>query len=240
MNALFDIIIVGIILFCAASGYRRGFVRSVMSVVSFAAAFFTARAFAPQLAGYLYARHIRPSFVSALTRQIERFLTPSVDLNSLANNPSPPEAFIRMIRGYGFELPDVQNWLIQAGPADIHGRTEFVAANMAGPVARQFSYFLAFILILIAVLILLKIAVNIIDSLVQLPGLKFINKTGGILAGLVYGIVACFIFVFLASYGMPYLEASGVINAWTEIKNDTLFFKWFYENSPLDSIMGRF
>lgn len=237
MNALFDIIIVGAVLFCAAAGYRRGLVKTVMSVLSFAIAFFTARAFAPNLSDFLYTRYIKPNFVSAAARRIERFLTPNINIDALANNADPPENFVDMLRNYGFDLSDVQSWLRGAGP---EARTEHVAANLAEPVAMQFSYFLAFILIFAAALILLKIAVNIIDSLVKLPGLNFINKVGGLIAGFVYGIAFCFILVFLASYALPYLESTGAVSSWAEIKDDTIFFRWFYENSPIRNILGLF
>ena len=240
MNAVFDIIIVGIIIFCVAFGYKNGFVRTIMNVLSFVIAFFTARTFAPQFSDYLYASYIKPNFVSAAARQIEKFLTPNINLDALANNANPPDNFVSMLKGYGFDVPDVQGWIREAGTNSAEAVKDFVAQNLVEPVAEQFSYFLAFVIILAAALILLKIAVNIIDSLVKLPGLNFMNKTGGILLGLVYGIVLNYIFVFLASHGMPYLEANGAVNSWAEIRNDTIFFKWFYENSPIDNILGWF
>ena len=243
MNALFDIIIVGIIIFCVAFGYKNGFIRTIMNFASFLAGFFMARTFAPQFSDYLYTNHIKPNFVSAAADRIENFLTQNIDLNALANNASPPDNFVSMLRGYGFDLPDVQKWLQEAGTGaadNLDGLKEFVASNLVEPAAKQFSYFLAFILILAAVVILLKIAVNVIDSLVKLPGLNFMNKTGGILLGIVYGIAVCYAFVFLASYFMPYLEARGAAESWAETRNGTIFFKWFYENSPLDSILERF
>jgi uncharacterized membrane protein required for colicin V production len=211
-----------------------------MNFLSFAAAFFTARTFAPGFSDYLYAGYIKPNFVSAAAANLEKFLTQNINLSDLANNANPPENFVSMLRGYGVGLPDVQGWIKEAGSVSAEGMKEFVAANLVEPVAKQFSYFLAFILIFAAVLILLKVAVNIIDSLVKLPGLNFMNKTGGILLGLVYGIAVCYIFVFLASYFLPYLEASEVIDSWAETRNGTVFFKWLYENSPLDNILGWF
>jgi uncharacterized membrane protein required for colicin V production len=240
MNALFDIIIVIIIIFCVGFGYKNGFVRTIMNFLTFAAAFFTARGFAPQFSDYLYTGHIKPNFVSSAVSHLEKFLTQNINLSDLANDANPPENFTSMLRGYGVDLPDVQGWIREAGSVGAEGMKEYVAANLVEPIAKQFSYFLAFILILAAVLILLRVAVNIIDSLVKLPGLNFMNKTGGILLGLVYGIIVCYIFVFLASHAMPYLEANGAVNSWAEIRNDTIFFKWFHENSPLEGILAGF
>ena len=235
MNVLFDIIIVVIILFSVMLGYKRGLVKSILSVLSFVIAFITARIFSPQLSEYLYSRFIYNSFVYTAAERIEQFLTPNIDLNTLANNPAPPESFVNMIQGYGFNLQYIQNWIGQAG-AD---NTEFVAAQLAEPLAQQFSFFLAFLIILVLVLILLKIAGNIIDSLVKLPGLNFLNKTGGTAIGFVYGLALCWIIVFLASYVMPYLMSTGTITSWDDIREGTLVFRWFHENSPIPTILGR-
>jgi uncharacterized membrane protein required for colicin V production len=240
MNAFFDIAIVIIIISCVALGYKNGFVRTIMNFLPFLVAFFTARTFAPQFSDYLYASHIKPNFVSAASNQIERFLTQNIDLNELVNSRNPPDNFISMLRSYGFELPDVQKWIAEAGTITSEDVKEFVADNLVEPIAHQFSYFLAFILILAAVLILLKIAVSIIDGLVKLPGLNFMNKTGGILLGTIYGIAVCYIFVFLASYVLPYLEARDAVQSWAEIRNGTILFKWFYENSPIEGILDWF
>lgn len=240
MNAVFDIIIAGIILFCVAFGYKNGFVRTIMNVLSFVIAFFTAGKFAPSLSDYLYGNYIKPNFISEAASKIEEFLTKNIDLHSLANNANPPDNFVSMLKGYGFDLSHVQDWLSEAEASSAESIKNFVATNLAEPLAKQISYFLAFIIILAAALILLKIAGNIIDSLVKLPILNFMNKQGGILLGLVYGIALCYVFVFLASHAMPYLEANGAVNSWANITNDTIFFKWFYENSPLDYILDLF
>ena len=235
MNVFFDILIVVVILFSVMLGARRGLVKSVLSIASFIFAFIAARIFSPQLSDYLYSRFIYNSFVYTASEQIERFLTPNIDLNTLANNPNPPENFVSMIQGYGFNVQYVQNWIRQAG-AD---NTEFVAAQLAEPVARQVSFFVAFLIILVVVLILFKIAGNIIDSLVNLPGLNILNKTGGMVIGLIYGLALCWITVFLASYVMPYLMSIGTIDSWYEIRESTLLFRWFHENSPIPTILGR-
>ena len=237
MSALFDIMVVVIIVFCAGFGYRNGFVRTVMNFLSFVIAFMAARAFAPQFADWLYTAHVRRWFAGAAESRLERFLTHNIDLDSLAHSASPPDSFIGMLRGYGFGLPDIQGWLQEAGA---NAGAAHVAANLVGPVARRFSYFLAFIVILAAALILLKIAVNILDSLVNLPGLKGLNKTGGVILGLAYGLGVCFIAVFLASHFMPYLEASGAVESWAEIRNGTVFFRALHEHSPVDRLLGWF
>ena len=105
-------------------------------------------------------------------------------------------------------------------------------------VAERISYFLAFIVIFIISLVLLKIAAMLINKAFKLPGLNFINKTGGIILGILYGIVGSYVFVFLAYYVLPYLAANTIISSAPEVMDGTLFFKWFFEHSPVNYIMG--
>ena len=114
MNAVLDIIIVCIIIFCVFIGYKNGFVKTVMSFLSFVIAFIMARTFSQSLSSYIYSNWIKPNFIAGVTSKIEDFLSPSVSLNSLVQDPNPPDNFTKMLNGYGVKLPDVKEWLGEA------------------------------------------------------------------------------------------------------------------------------
>ena len=238
MNAVLDIIIVGLLIFCVFLGYKNGFVKTVMSFLSFIIAFVMAKTFSPSLSDFIYSGWVKPNFVAGVTEKIEKFLSPSVNLDALVRNPNPPDNFTQMLNGYGVGLPDVNKWLGEAASKGAANLNEYVAANLVEPVAKGISDFLAFAAILIVSLLLLKIVTSLINRAVKLPGLNFINRTGGILLGFVYGIVLSYIFVFLAYYALPYLAANAPIGSVPSVINDTVFFKWFYEHSLIDLIFG--
>ena len=240
MNAILDIITVCIIIFCIALGYKNGFVKTVMNFLSFIIAFWVARMFGGAFSDYIYSNHIQPNFAEKAVSRIEGFFTKNIDLNYIMKTSKPPDSFVEMLKGYGFDLPDVHKWLDEAATKTGEELTKFIADNIVEPVSRSISYFLAFAGIMLAVTILLRIVTIMIDRLVKLPGLNIINRTGGIFLGLLYGITLCYIFVFLTSYVLPYFVAENAINSSAEIINDSIFFKWFYENSPLDHITGLF
>ncbi|MCL1859344.1 MAG: CvpA family protein [Oscillospiraceae bacterium] len=236
MNAILDIIIIGIIIFCVAMGYKNGFVKTVMNFLSFIIAFFMAKTFSPPLSEFMYSSWIKPNFADKAAAQLEKFLTPSVNLDSLVQNQQ--NDFVNMLKGYGFELPDIKSWINDAaskGVSDVNG---YITTNLVEPVAKGISDFLAFVAILAVALILLKIATMLINKAVKLPGLNLINRTGGILLGLLYGIVLSYIFVLLAYYVLPYLAANTAISSVPSVVDDTIFFKWFYGHSPINYIMN--
>jgi len=236
MNAVLDIIIIGIIIFCVAMGYRNGFVKTVMNFLSFIIAFFMAKTFSPQLSDFMYESWIKPNFADKAAAQLAKFLSPSVNLDSLVQNQQ--NDFIKMLEGYGFKSPDVKGWMTDAAAKGAANVNEYVSEKLVEPVAKGISDFVAFAGILLACLILLKIATSIINKAVKLPGLNMLNKIGGILVGVLYGLIASYIFVLLAYYVLPYLAANTAISSVPSVVEDTIFFKWLYNNSPINYIMN--
>ena len=214
--------------------------RTVMSFLSFIIAFWAAKTLSTPFSDYIYTRFIQPNFAAKAVTQIEGFLTRNINLHSLVTNPNPPDNFVTMLKGYGFNLPDIQKLITDAASKTGDELNKFVADNIVEPLARSISYFIAFAAILIAAYIVLKIVVLMIDRIAKLPGLNIINRTGGILLGFLYGIALCYIFVFLASYALPYFVAQNAISSSADVINSSIFFKWFYEHSPLDYILSLF
>ena len=227
MKSALDIIIAGIIIICLYIGFKKGFVKTVMSLLSFIIAFFMAHTFSPPLSSYVYSNWIKPNFVSALISRIENFLSPSVSLNSLVENSNPPDNFLKMLESYGVKIPDVQGWINEAALRGTGNLNEYVAANLVEPAARGISDFLAFAAVLFVSLLLLAIITALINGAVKLPGLNMLNRIGGLALGGLYGAGISYIFTLLVYYALPYLAASTPIGVTREIINETIFFKWF-------------
>lgn len=236
MNAILDIIIIGLIIFCVAMGYKNGFVKTVMNFLSFVIAFFMAKTFSPPLSDFMYSSWIKPNFADKAVGQIQKLIPPNGDVSNLVKDK--PNDFLKMLEGYGIKLPDIQKTISDAAAKTGDELNKFVAENMVDPVAKGISDFLAFAAILAVSLVLLKIITYFINRAFKLPGLNLLNRTGGILLGLLYGIILSYIFVFLAYYVLPYLAANTAIISVDSVVEDTIFFKWFYNHSPVSYIMN--
>jgi len=246
MNAVLDIIIVCLVILCVALGYKNGFIKTVMNFLSFIIAFFMARTFSPPFSSFIYSSYIKPNFIAKAAAQIESFLTRNINLDALVKDAKPPDNFVDLLKNYGVGLPDVQKWINEAASKSSSDLHEYVASNLVDPVAQGISYFLAFTVIFIVSLVLLKIITILINKAVEIPVLNLINKTGGLILGILYGLAAGYIFVFLAGLVLPYLAANNVISPvpseiyekMPSVIDDTIFFKWFYGHSPVDYIIN--
>ena len=169
--------------------------------------------------------------------KIEKFLTPNINLNTLVQDQ--PADFTKLLNGYGVKIPDVKAWISEAAAKGASNATEFVARKLVEPVAKGLADFISFAVIFVVSFVLLRIVAMLINKAVKVSGLNRINKAGGVILGLLYGVTASYIFVFLVYYILPYLAANTpLISSWEPVVNGTVFFKWLYEHFPLKNVMG--
>ena len=100
-----------------------------------------------------------------------------------------------------------------------------VQEMMAEDAAVFLSNVIVSVAIFIIVLILMKIVIKILNSVFKLPGLNFLNKTGGMIIGLVTGFLICY--AALAAWG-----AFAVFELPVGMENSTLL-KSMFENNLL-------
>jgi uncharacterized membrane protein required for colicin V production len=233
MNIVLDIVIAGIIILCIYKGYKNGLIKTVMGLLSFIAAFIMARIFSPPLSEFMYSNWIKSGFVSGIASRIEDILG-HLSLEHVVADPGRPDSFTDLLGSYGFSLPDVNRWMSEAALRGTDNITEYVAENLAAPVARGVSDFIAFAVVFALSLVLLKIVTALINRVAGLPVLNFFNKTGGAVLGSAYGAVLSFIFVILVYYALPYLAANTPIGSAHEVTDGTILFKWFFNAAPMD------
>ena len=239
MNAILDIFVVVLFVVCVYFGYRNGFVRTIMGVVSFIIAFITAKMFSPQFSEFIYVRYIKPTFVNKIIEDFASVIGEKVDTLNLDNIiwevPKELEkGMTNLLSSYGSDINDIQVWSTDAAAKGNINVNDFIADKLVSPLAENISYFLAFAAIFLGVLIICRILTALINGIVKLPGLNFLNRTGGTLLGALYGVIWAYIFVFLASLVLPYLVSQNIISSASEVINNTIVFKWLYENLPFD------
>lgn len=235
MNALLDIFLVILFIVCVSLGYKNGFVKTIMGIVSFVVSFIMAVMFSPQLSEFLYVKYIKPNFINEIIVDLADIIGKGVDnLNLSKLLDELPKDFEKILTNYGSSADEVGAWVEHAASSGAESINGFVANNLVSPIAKNVSYFIAFVLIFAVAMILCRILTAVINGIVKLPGLNFVNRTAGLLLGILYGLTWAYALVFLTSLVLPYCVARGWISSAPSLINDTLFFKWLYENPPLD------
>lgn len=234
MSLIVDLIFIAIILFCIISGVKKGFIRSVMNLVTFAAAFICAWQFTPYLADYYSERIFIPSItekVSALITSIINNGSGTLGLDNLFADK--PEAFIDITRRFGSDLPSLENYYGGQTAVDSFNLTEKISAFIATPVAKSISSVLAFITIFAGVTLLFIIATFVLDAIFKLPILSTLNRFLGLLLGLVCGalnvwVISLVIEALAGSLAAVYPDYFNV-----SIANNSVLFNIFREYNPI-------
>lgn len=235
MNALFDIFLVILFIICVAMGYKNGFVKTIMGVVSFAVSFIMAVMFSPQLSEFLYAKYIKPTFIDEVTKDLASIIGKGVENLSLEKLLDElPKDFVKILTSYGSNTSEVREWIDNAAVNGIENINGFVTNNLVSPIAKNIAYVIAFAIIFAAAMILCRILTAVLNGIVKFPGLNFLNRMAGLLLGILYGLTWGYAFVFLISLVLPYFSARGWINSAPSLINSTVFFKWMHENPPFD------
>lgn len=239
MNAVLDISLVMLFIISVAMGYKKGFVQAVMRVASFIVSLIMAGTFSPPLSEYLYSKYIKPSFVDKIIEDMAAIIGRGVEnLNLDKLLTELPTAFVKIIRSHGMNIDEVKALVDESVASGTDNINEFVAGSIVSPLAKDVAYFLSFAAIFFGCMILCRIITTVINNIAKLPVLNFINKTGGILLGVLYGVMWCYVFVFLVSLVMPYFVTIDVIDSVAGVVNNTLLFKWFSEHLPIDINSG--
>jgi uncharacterized membrane protein required for colicin V production len=235
MNAFLDIFVVIIFVVCVYFGYRNGFIKTIMGVVSFVISFIMAKMFSPQLSEFIYVKYIKPTFVSKIIEDLASIIGKGVEnLNLDELLTSGPKEFEKIITSYGSDHSSVQEWANNAVSTGTGNVNDFVANKLVEPLAENISYFIAFLAIFLVAMILCGILTSVINHIVKLPVLNLFNRLGGTLLGILYGIIWAYVLVFLVSLVLPYFVSRNWIESVSEVINNTIFFKWLYEHLPFD------
>lgn len=179
-----DIITAAILLLTALICRRRGFVKILSGILALVLAFnlagFLADATAPQISEKYVFTYI-DSAVTEMQPEADTS-TSFVDYGKFFEELGIPEGIVKSA------VEDVSRALTQS-------ITEPLSA-LSHSVAYKLTYSILFVIFFILSLIILTLLLKVLNLAAKIPGINFINKTLGLILGLVFGYV---IIVILSS-----------------------------------------
>ena len=229
---ILDLAVLLVLLLFAALGARRGLILSLCGLaallVAVLGASFTARTLSPMVADAL-----EPRFASAIEAQLNESLQEQAQEGAAALTPEdvPLDGVLNALRDMGFyeTLIDRVDRAVEAGMT--HAAAS-AAAPVAAAVAQSAAYALIFLAAFLIILILWKLLSHALDLVARLPGLHFLNKTGGALFGLVQACVLLWIVLWALQFW------GGVLPA--DAAQRTHLLAFFMEHDPISLLTGLF
>jgi len=205
MNLIFDLMILGVFLFCLWRGHKNGFIKSFFGFFGSIAAFLLSSFFAGPVGTFLGEKLISPVMEKYLLSSLsERLGTAAENLDFCAL----PSSCDDILSHFGVSAESIKEMISSESAAVGQSAVEQLSETVIRPVSVSIGYAVAYIVLFIILSIVIRIAVKALDLVSKLPILNFSNKTLGVLMGAVWGLFLAIIVSGVMMYLEPMLQGS--------------------------------
>ena len=225
-----DGLVLAVLLIFACIGARRGLILSLCGLLAFVVAFlgasFAARTLSPAVADAL-----EPKFAAAIEEQLNESIRQQAEAGEaavLSPDDVPLEGVLDALREMGF-YETLINTVDRAVESGMTAVAASAAAAVAAAIAQSAAYLILFLLGFFLILLAWRLLSRALDLVARLPGLHFLNKTGGALFGLVQGCIILFVAAWLLQFFGQVLPR--------ELVEQTVLLKFFMTTNPF-SLLG--
>lgn len=221
MSVALDVIvfvIIGLTLFFVI---KKGFVKSLLELLSVVCSLIIAKIFAPNVSEYFYG-FLRGS-VGTKIEEAFRQLVENTESSAAAN-----ENIVSLVEKYNLDFLKISE---STG-------AESAISEFAESVTGIISYCLAYLLIFVAILILFKLLTPLICLIFKLPVLKTLDKTLALVLGVVLTVIYLTVFVAIMQLLMPSLSGIYPDMFGEDVISNTFVFKYLYNMEWLNILLS--
>ena len=219
-----------VLLIFACIGARRGLILSLCGLLAFVVAFLGA-SFAARTLSPVVADALEPKFAAAIEEQLNESIRQQAEAGEaavLSPDDVPLEGVLDALREMGF-YETLINTVDRAVESGMTAVAASAAAAVAAAIAQSAAYLILFLLGFFLILLAWRLLSRALDLVARLPGLHFLNKTGGALFGLVQGCIILFVAAWLLQFFGQMLPR--------ELVEQTVLLKFFMTTNPF-SLLG--
>lgn len=225
-----DGLVLAVLLIFACIGARRGLILSLCGLLAFVVAFLGA-SFAARTLSPVVADALEPKFAAAIEEQLNESIRQQAEAGEaavLSPDDVPLEGVLDALREMGF-YETLINTVDRAVESGMTAVAASAAAAVAAAIAQSAAYLILFLLGFFLILLAWRLLSRALDLVARLPGLHFLNKTGGALFGLVQGCIILFVAAWLLQFFGQVLPR--------ELVEQTVLLKFFMTTTPF-SLLG--
>ena len=229
VSFILDGVLIAICAFVLFFSVKRGFVRTILSIVSSVAAILLSVVFTPTVSEFLYNKFLLNSITSGISGTVASLAGTDDGHGVVKLFEEMPDAFENILTRYNVSEATAASML--EGAKNGTENAASISEKIAAPVASTISNALGFIICFVAAMIVLKIIIAVVDNFFRLPILNSANKAAGIILGVVL------VFVILSVYSsvaVQLVDALGSVSPDLFGKNaidGTIIVKFFSEHN---------
>lgn len=238
MKAVLSLLFLSILIFCVWSGYKKGLVMGIFSLIAFVVSVYGANLLSQTYSGEVIDA-LRP-FASGFVEVnvVDKTVRPAMGIDStnlsvkdyFVQNPGRETEFCTLTyNGMGIYESTSEQMADEAVAYAKENNAELIDA-VVEVLCRRISYVGGFILAFVMILILLTVIGNIPNISFQIPNHELLNDIGGAVAGLVQGMAFCLIIGWA-------LRFVGLLVSQETLSN-TFLVSWFMDRTIFVHLLG--
>ena len=201
MNYILDLIVIAIILIFVLITYKKGFVKTFLSLASLVLTILIISSFGEPLAELSYDSFIDKSVQKTVVKNIEASYTAAEEMTDSVWN-SIPQFFRNNSEKVGVNKSNLDT-LIVGNTESPQVIAQNISTNVVRPMAVSFLVIIIDVVLFVVLMFIFRFLSKLICTLFKAPVLKQANKFLGIILGAVKGIavaiLVCSIIAYIAS-----------------------------------------
>lgn len=223
MGIIVDVILFIIIAGNAVAGYKMGLTKVVFNILSTVVAIILVFILYRPVSNYVFNNtQMAQNLKSTLAENLGGFLIQETNENEIA----PKEEANSMNDILNVFVKEDVNQMVQ-------DTTEDIVANISGEIAYKMISAVVFLGLFAIIRIFLSILKNSVDFLANLPLIRVINSSGGMIYGVVKGFLLVYVVLAILSLMAPMISGTVVLQA---VDQSWIASKMFYHNILLNMI----
>lgn len=212
------VILIGVVVVLALSalyGYKRGFIHIVLSMVAMLVTFILAGLLTvPVSAMIKSATPLYENIEKSVSQLVEEN---NVDVNSISKLGLPKSIEEKIMEGAGEAISNFNDYLVDT-------------------ISDMLLKAITFFGLIIIIYIIVRIVIVVFDFISRLPVINSINKTGGLVVGIVQGLLVIWIACLVVT---AFSDKAWAQEVFRQI-NDNALLTFIYDNNPIIYIVTKF
>ncbi len=239
MGIILDLLFVIIFIAAVAVGIKKGFIRSIMNIVSFAGAVLCAYYISPAISVFIKNNIIGENLSNSISNVLNSIISGGVEKITLPQIfADKPDAFVDITDRYNVTINSVEQYYNEELAETTAETVGKVSDFISGHVADTLSAVVSFVVVFIIALLVFRLVIMIIDMISRLPVLNFTNR----FLGAIFGVISGYLFVSITAVVAAELIPS-LNSVWPDIINDKLLdtsnlYPWLEGNNVFALLFG--
>ena len=238
LSTLLDLLLVLILGLSIYFGYRRGLIRSAISLVGSVVALILALVFSSGLGSYIDAKYVnapmRTWVINQCTVAVEDVSVSDIDFDDLFARR--PEFFTETCAFLSVDVDEMQAAYESLKADGEDNAKSALVTRMVDPMSAVISRVIAFGVIYLAAMVAVSVIALFSKFLTSLPILRKVDKLGGVILGTVTGVLVSLIVVSVVSVGSRYVLKDYSPQRREAIREKTILYKLILRIDPLTGL----